>query len=90
MPTTNKIELTRERTHNVLWDLAAKHSGKDRDQIPAAARLIHDLGADSLTVVEFTMELEEELGADSLDGLAENREVSLGQIEAALCERLLK
>ena len=34
--------------------------------------------------------LEERLGVENLEGLAENPERTLGQIEAALCERLLK
>src|SRR5207244_4396607 len=56
------LTLTPERIHEVMWSLAAKHSDKVISQIRPESRLIQDLGADSLTVVEFSMDLEEELG----------------------------
>jgi len=90
MSNPSKIEVTRERIHHVLWDLAAKHAGKDREQITPEIRLIQDLGFDSLGTVEFTMELEEELGLDSLEGFAEDPLTTLGEMERRLCERLLK
>jgi acyl carrier protein len=81
--------LTRERIHEVLWDLTAKHTGKDREQLRPADRLIQDLGADSLGVVELSMELEEALGITLPEGVLENPQATLGEIEKTLCDHLL-
>jgi acyl carrier protein len=89
MPTQSNPALTGQRVHEVLWDLAAKHAGKERAQLQAESRLVQDLGFDSLGLVEFAMELEEELGIESADGLVENPEVTLGEVEAAVRNRFL-
>jgi acyl carrier protein len=84
MTTTNRI-LTREQVHNVLWELAAKHSGQDAAQLLPTSRLIQDLGTDSLTVTELTMELEERLGVTLPEELLDNPNLTLGDIEEAVC-----
>jgi acyl carrier protein len=71
------MTLTRERIHEVIWTLAAKHSDKEVSEIRPESRLIQDLGADSLTVVEFSMELEEELGLTFPDNVLDKAVLEL-------------
>lgn len=88
MTTSNKPVLNRNQLHEVLWNLTSKHLGIDRAQIRADQRLVHDLGADSLGVVELSMELEEELGITIPEEILENRDLTLGDLEQALAKEL--
>ncbi len=84
MPTSSKPALTREQLHELLWSLAAKHTDRDPSTIQSSSRLVQDLGADSLEVVELTMALEEKLGIELPDEVADNPDLTLGEIELAI------
>jgi acyl carrier protein len=80
------LTLTRERIHEVVWSLAAKHSDKEVSEIRPESRLIQDLGADSLTVVEFSMELEEELGLTFPDNVLDKPDLTMADVEKAILD----
>jgi acyl carrier protein len=84
MTPSNPCTLTRDQVHTFLWHLVAKHTGKPRAQLDATTRLIHDLGTDSLGIVELNLELEETLGVGIPNELLDNPELTLGEVEAAL------
>lgn len=58
MPPTNKT-IQDKLTHQVI-QIAAERAGLSADGIALDANFIEDLGFDSLDVVEFTMDVEEE------------------------------
>jgi acyl carrier protein len=87
MSTTSNRPVTRNQIHDTLWDLASKVSGKDSSQLGPGSRLVHDLGADSLAMVEFSMEIEERLGVSLPDDMMENPELTLGEVEEAIWTR---
>ena len=89
MSTSRKPQLTRERIHETLWNLTAQHLDRDVATLKPEHRLITDLGADSLGVVELTMALEEKLGINLPEELMEDPDVTLGQIEEAICRKYL-
>jgi acyl carrier protein len=80
------ITLSPEKIHETIWALAAKHSGKDAKEIKPKSRLVQDLGADSLTVVEFSMELEEELDLTFPETLLDKHDLTLADVEKAVQE----
>jgi acyl carrier protein len=80
------LTLTPERIHDVIWSLAAKHSDKEISEILPESRLIQDLGADSLTVVEFSMELEEELGLTFPDSVLDKPNLTMADVERAILD----
>lgn len=82
--TTTKPSLTRDELHGLLWDLAAEFTGQDRNLLTPQVRLNHDLGADSLTITELTLALEERLGVTIPDEALDQPDLTLGQIEEAL------
>jgi acyl carrier protein len=84
------ITITPERIHEVIWSLAAKHSDKNAADIRPESRLIQDLGADSLTVVEFSMDLEEELGLTIPDTVMENPNLTMNDVEKAVLALIAK
>jgi acyl carrier protein len=84
MTVPTQLSRTREQIHDTLWRLAAKHADKEVAQIGPNSRMVHDLGADSLAMVEFSMELEDELGVPLPEELLEKPDVTLAEIEAAL------
>ena len=84
------MTLTRERIHEVIWTLAAKHSDKEVSEIRPESRLIQDLGADSLTVVEFSMELEEELGLTFPDNVLDKPTLTMADVEKGIFELVQK
>ena len=84
------MTLTRERIHEVIWTLAAKHSDKEVSEIRPESRLIQDLGADSLTVVEFSMELEEELGLTFPDNVLDKPNLTMADVEKGIFELVQK
>ena len=87
MSTSSKPALTRQQVHDTLWNLAAKHTDKDPGTIQPTSRLAQDLGADSLQIVELTMELEEQLGITLPEEVADNPNLTLAEIEQAICNR---
>src|SRR5216684_9104501 len=78
------VTLMPERIHEVIWTLAAKHSDKELSEIRPESRLIQDLGADSLTVVEFSMELEEELDVTFPETILDKQDLTMADVERAL------
>ena len=80
------ITLSPEKIHETVWSLAAKHSGKEVKDIRPESRLVQDLGADSLTVVEFSMELEEELDVALPETLLDRPDLTMGEVEKAVLE----
>ena len=84
------LTLTPERIHEVMWSLAAKHSDKVISQIRPESRLIQDLGADSLTVVEFSMDLEEELGLTFPDSVLDKPNLTMSDVEKAILDSCAK
>jgi acyl carrier protein len=78
------LTLTPAKIHEVIWTLAAKHSDKAVTEIHPESRLIQDLGADSLTVVEFSMELEEELGLTFPDNVLDKPNLTMADVEKAI------
>ena len=82
--TTTQTRFTPEELHTILWDLAAEHSGQDRAELKPHSRLSDDLGADSLTITELTLAIEDRLSVTVPEELLDNPELSLGQIEEAL------
>jgi len=78
------MTLSPEKIHETIWSLATKHSDKDISVIRPESRLIQDLGADSLTVVEFSMELEEELGLTFPDTILEKPNLTMADVEKAV------
>ena len=86
MTTTSKPALTREQVHETLWHLAAEHLDKKPDQLKPESRLVQDLGADSLEIVELSMELESRLGITIPDDKLEGPNLTLSDVEKAICE----
>jgi acyl carrier protein len=80
------ITLSPEKIHETIWSLAAKHSGKDVKEIRPESRLVQDLGADSLTVVEFSMELEEELDVTLPETILDKQDLTIADVEKAVLE----
>ncbi len=54
-----------------LSKLVAVHLGRDIDQVHDGAKLIEDLGADSLDMVEIVMEIEDDFGIEISDDIAD-------------------
>ena len=84
MTTSSKPALTEGQVHEILWNLAAKHTDRDPSTIQPDSRLMHDLGADSLDVVELTMAVEERLGIKLPDEVMDSPDLILAEIERAI------
>ena len=54
-----------------LRDIVANQLGVDQDEVVPEARILDDLGADSLDIVELVMAMEEEFGVEIPDEDAE-------------------
>ena len=89
MTTSSKQVLTRQQVHELLWSLVAKHTDRDASTIQPSSRLVQDLGADSLEMVELTMELEEKLGITLPEDVADRPNLTLREIEDAICSACL-
>ena len=87
MSTSSKPGLTREQVHELLWSLAATHFAREASALSPSSRLVQDLGADSLEVVELGMAIEEKLGITLPDEVMDQPDLTLGQIEKAICEK---
>ena len=63
-----------------IKDIIVEQLGVNEDQVTPSAKLMEDLGADSLDAVELVMALEEEFGIEVPDDEAEKL-TSLGDIQ---------
>lgn len=83
--------MTAADLHETLWDLVADQANVERTYLKQTSRLSDDLGADSLTLAELTLAIEDRLGATLPDDLLEQPHLTLGQVEEALvklcCQR---
>jgi len=52
-------------------EIVCEHLGANKEQVKRGTSFIEDIGADSLDIVEFIMELEEEFGIQIPDEQAE-------------------
>jgi acyl carrier protein len=86
MTMISKPTLTREQVHETLWQLAAEHLDKKLDQLKPDSRLVQDLGADSLEIVELSMELESRLGITIPDDKLDGPNLTLGDVEKSICD----
>jgi acyl carrier protein len=59
--------MTREEIQTKVIDLAAEQAGVDKSEITPATHFVNDLHFDSLDVVEFAMEVEDELEVSIAD-----------------------
>jgi acyl carrier protein len=59
--------MTREEIQTKVTDLAAEQAGVDKSEITPATHFVNDLHFDSLDVVEFAMEVEDELEVSIAD-----------------------
>ena len=64
-----------------IKDIIVEQLGVNADQVTPEAKLMEDLGADSLDAVELVMALEEEFGIEVPDDEAEKL-TSMGDIKA--------
>lgn len=64
-----------------IKDIIVEQLGVNEDQVTAEAKLMEDLGADSLDAVELVMAIEEEFGIEVPDDEAEKL-TSMGDILA--------
>ena len=64
-----------------IKDIIVEQLGVNADQVTAEAKLMEDLGADSLDAVELVMAIEEEFGIEVPDDEAEKL-TSMGDIKA--------
>lgn len=71
-----------EKTNEArIKDIIVEQLGVNEDQVTAEAKLMEDLGADSLDAVELVMAIEEEFGIEVPDDEAEKL-TSLADIQA--------
>ena len=68
-----------ENTQEKVTEIIVEQLGVSADQVKPEAKLIEDLGADSLDAVELVMAVEEEFGIEVADEDAEKL-VSVGDI----------
>lgn len=66
--------MTREEVFQKVAAVIANHFDVDADQVTEAMSIKDDLNADSISVMEFVLELEEEFGTEISDEDAEQIE----------------
>jgi acyl carrier protein len=80
-------DLLSEKHAQIVEDILLEELGVNREQLTPEARLVEDLGADSLTVVEITMMLEDGLEISIPDEKSENVR-TVGELFEMLAELL--
>ncbi|MBO4915286.1 MAG: acyl carrier protein [Oscillospiraceae bacterium] len=55
-----------EEVFGKLQTMIAEHFGIDKDEITRQSSLVDDLGADSVDLIDFVMEMEEQFGLDEI------------------------
>jgi acyl carrier protein len=65
------MTMTREEIESKIIELAAEQAGVDKSEVTPATHFVNDLHFDSLDVVEFAMEVEDELGMSIPDDAIE-------------------
>lgn len=71
--------MSEKSTEDKVKDIIVEQLGVNADQVKPEAKLIEDLGADSLDAVELVMAIEEEFGLEVPDEEAEKLQ-SVGDI----------
>jgi acyl carrier protein len=71
--------MTREEILNKVKELIAKHFSVDAAQVTDQTDIVDDLNADSISVMEFVLELEDEFDIEISDDEAENI-TTVGQV----------
>ncbi len=79
--------MTRETMELEVQNILMKQLNLNRDQMAPEARIMEDLGADSLDIAEITMLLEENFGVTIPDDEVEQLE-TVGTIHEALAQWL--
>ena len=79
--------MTRETMELEVQNILMKQLNLDREQLVPEARIMEDLGADSLDIAEITMLLEENFGVTIPDDEVEQLE-TVGTIHEALAQWL--
>ena len=88
MTASSERKLTCEQLHELVWNLVARYTDEEPKEILPDSQLVRDLGADSLGVMEISMEVEEELGVTLPDELLGNANLTVREIEEAIWELL--
>ncbi|OJG18844.1 acyl carrier protein [Enterococcus canis] len=68
------MQMTREEVFQKVSAIIAKHFDVDADKVTDAMSIKDDLNADSISVMEFVLELEDEFGTEISDEDAEQIE----------------
>ena len=63
--------MSEEEIFNKIKDMIADNFGVDKDKITEQTNFMNDLDADSIDLVEFILQLEDEFGAEIPDDEAE-------------------
>lgn len=73
--------LAREEVFQKVANIIAKHFDTDIDQVTDQTSIKDDLNADSISVMEFVLELEDEFGTEISDEDAEQIETVGGAVD---------
>lgn len=76
--------LAREEVFQKVANIIAKHFDTDIDQVTDQMSIKDDLNADSISVMEFVLELEDEFGTEISDEDAEQIETVGGAVDYIL------
>lgn len=80
-------DLLSQNDSDAVFNILVEQLGVERDQLVPDARIVDDLGADSLTVMEITMALEEHFGFAIPDEELE-RVATVADLFAVVAQRL--
>ncbi|OJG73772.1 acyl carrier protein [Enterococcus phoeniculicola] len=78
------MQLTREEVFTKVANIISNHFDVDADKVNDQLSIKDDLNADSISIMEFVLELEDEFGTEISDEDAENIETVGGAVEYIL------
>lgn len=78
------MQLTREEVFTKVANIISNHFDIDADKVNDQLSIKDDLNADSISIMEFVLELEDEFGTEISDEDAENIETVGGAVEYIL------
>ncbi|EOL45429.1 acyl carrier protein [Enterococcus phoeniculicola] len=76
--------MTREEVFTKVANIISNHFDVDADKVNDQLSIKDDLNADSISIMEFVLELEDEFGTEISDEDAENIETVGGAVEYIL------